>query len=108
MVDTSIKTMEVARRKNEAAPPLIVDLDGTLVRTDTLLECLLALSSRPQAIVRGLLSMLHGKARMKQEIAAATDLDPSLLPYNEELIALLSAESQDGRSLILATGPTAR
>jgi len=85
-------------------PSLFVDLDGSLVRTDTLLECIIALSSRPLSIVRGLLALSHGKARMKQEIAVAADLNPALLPYNEELLGLLRAEFNAGRSLVLATG----
>ena len=102
-MDTSIEAVRITRQ-TQAASPLIVDLDGTLVRTDTLVECLLALSGRPRAMIHGLVSILHGKAHMKQEIAAASDLDPSLLPYNKELLSLLRAELQDGRSLILATG----
>ena len=102
-LNTSIEAVRITRQ-TQAASPLIVDLDGTLVRTDTLVECLLALSSRPGAMIHGLLSILHGKAHMKQEIAAASDLDPSLLPYNEELLSLPRAELQDGRSLILVTG----
>ena len=83
---------------------LFVDLDGSLVRTDTLLECVLALGNRPISIVRGLLALLHGKARMKREIAATVDLNPALLPFNQELLALLRTESDAGRSLVLATG----
>ena len=41
---------------------------------------------------------------MKQQIAAVADLEPALLPYNEELLSLLRVEAVSGRSLILATG----
>ena len=41
---------------------------------------------------------------MKHEIASAVDLNPALLPYNEELLALLRAQSEAGRSVVLATG----
>lgn len=89
-------------------PALFVDLDGTLVRTDTLLECAVALSNRPWRLARALFVLAQGKARMKQEIAAAGDLDPTLLPYNEELLSLLRAESATGRFLVLATGADRR
>jgi hypothetical protein len=85
-------------------PPLFVDLDGTLVRTDTTVACILAMVDRPLRLVSGLFALRHGKAAMKQKIAAAAALEPALLPYNEELVSLLRQEAAAGRSLVLATG----
>jgi 4-hydroxybenzoate polyprenyltransferase/phosphoserine phosphatase len=85
-------------------PALIVDLDGTLVRTDTLIECILAAINHPLKLSQGLLALRFGKAAMKQQIAAVADLKPTLLPYNEKLLSLLRVEAASGRSLILATG----
>ena len=100
----------VALRADQTSrrPALFVDLDGALVRTDTLLECAVALFNRPWRLARALCVLAQGKARMKQEIAAAGDLDPTLLPYNEELLSLLRAESARGRFLVLATGADRR
>jgi hypothetical protein len=89
-------------------PPLFVDLDGTLVRTDTTALCLLALLGRPLRLVSGLLALRFGKAAMKQKVAAAAPLDAALLPYNEELVSLLRREAAAGRSLVLATGADRR
>ncbi len=89
-------------------PPLVVDLDGTLVRTNTLVESVLAATNRPLELGCGLFALAYGKAVMKQKIAAAADLNPALLPYNEELLSLLRVESVSGRSLILATGADRR
>src|SRR6516225_1170958 len=86
-------------------PTLIVDLDGTLVLTNTLTESILLAARRPWQLGWGLfLASWLGKAAMKQHIAAAVDLKPELLPYNEELLSLLRIEAVSGRSLILATG----
>ena len=84
--------------------PLFVDLDGTLVRTNTLLESVLSAIDHPSQLLRALFSLRHGKAAMKQQIAARADLDPTLLPYNEELLSLLRAEAAAGRYLVLGTG----
>jgi haloacid dehalogenase-like hydrolase len=89
-------------------PPLFVDLDGTLVRTDTTAAGILALIGRPLRLVSGLFALRFGKAAMKQRIAAAAPLDPALLPYNEELLSLLRREAAAGRSLVLATGADRR
>lgn len=92
----------------EIAPPLVVDLDGSLVRTDTLLECVLALVSRPLLLLRALLSLRHGPARLKQELAAAAGLDPARLPYNAPLLTYLREQQAQGRVVVLATGADRR
>ena len=84
--------------------PLVVDLDGTLVSGDTLIACVLALAGRPFSLLRALFAWRHGRARLKQALAAATDLDPALLPYNRELLAYLREQRAQGRLLVLATG----
>ena len=91
-----------------AGCPLVVDLDGSLVSTDTLLECILALTWRPAGLFRGLWALRHGRARLKEVLAAAADLDPALLPYNRELLAYLRDERARGRFLVLATGADRR
>jgi phosphoserine phosphatase len=85
-------------------PPLFVDLDGTLVRTDTTVACLFAMIDRPLRLGCGLFAMRQGKAAMKQKLAAAAALEPARLPYNEQLVSLLRREAAAGRSLVLATG----
>lgn len=83
--------------------PLVVDLDGSLVRTDTLLEGVLALAKRPLALLRALFALRHGKARLKQELAAAANLDAARLPYNQEVLSYLREQQAAGHLLVLAT-----
>jgi phosphoserine phosphatase len=71
---------------------------------DTTLRCALALASRPGALFRALAGRRHGRARVKQRLAAAAALDPAQLPYHTELLAYLRQERAAGRRLVLATG----
>lgn len=84
------------------ALPLCVDLDGTLVRTDTLIESLCELAPTP-AVFALAPALLRGKAALKQELAARVQVDPRLLPYNEPLLAWLRQQKAAGRLLVLAT-----
>lgn len=82
--------------------PLCIDLDGTLLRSDLLLESLLALlASRPWMLLLLPLWLLGGKARLKREIASRVALDPAHLPYDERVLALLN--EQPGRRRVLCT-----
>ena len=93
----------------QVAVPLGVDLDGTLVKTDLLLESYLALvKQRPLMLFILPLWLLKGKAYLKQEIAKRVTLDVTCLPYRESLLTFLRAEHQGGRKLILATAADER
>ncbi|WP_406623364.1 hypothetical protein [Acidovorax sp. SDU_ACID1] len=65
-----------------ASVPLVVDLDGTLVRTDTLHEQALALAKEhlPQAFLLPAW-LLRGKAHLKQQLARRVSLDAGTLPW---------------------------
>jgi 4-hydroxybenzoate polyprenyltransferase len=89
--------------------PLAVDLDGTLVRTDTLHENLLVLFKHaPWLLLLLPLWVLRGKAFFKAEVARRAALDAACLPYNEELLAWLHEEKARGRRLVLATAADRR
>ncbi len=84
--------------------PLVVDLDGTLIRTDLLWESLSRLLRRnPPAIFQILFWWTRGRALLKQKLAARIQIDPATLPYHEKFIAWLRAEKSSGRKIILAT-----
>jgi 4-hydroxybenzoate polyprenyltransferase len=85
--------------------PLVVDLDGTLLNSDMLVESGMAfLRSNPLRFYLPLWWLLTGgKARLKARIAEHATIDVALLPFNESVLEWLRAEKADGRSLVLAT-----
>jgi 4-hydroxybenzoate polyprenyltransferase/phosphoserine phosphatase len=89
--------------------PLVVDLDGTLIRTDMLQESAFGLL-RLNLFYIFLLPfwLLQGKAHMKQMIADRVDMRVDLLPWHEGLLEYLRAEHSRGRRLILATASNQR
>jgi 4-hydroxybenzoate polyprenyltransferase len=92
----------VERITPSAGLPLCVDLDGTLLHTDTLHEGLLQLLRRRPLQALGLFLRLgRGKAAFKQQVTEAATLDPATLPLNEELVAYLQAQKTAGRELAL-------
>lgn len=83
---------------------LCVDLDGTLIHTNLLLELFLALiKTSPLTIFRIPGWLFRGKAYLKEQIAKRVTLDMSSLPYNQELLSFLHAEKAAGRKIVLAT-----
>jgi 4-hydroxybenzoate polyprenyltransferase/phosphoserine phosphatase len=87
-----------------AALPLCVDLDGTLVATDTLWECFVAgLRARPSFLARLPGWLLRGRPALKQELARVALPDVASLPYREDVLAYLREARQAGRRVVLAT-----
>ena len=85
--------------------PLCVDLDGTLVKTDTFFESfLLLVRMRPLSALRAPLWLRRGKAALKREVTSRAVLDVTRLPYNQALLTYLRAEKARGRRIYLATG----
>ena len=88
-----------------AEPPLCVDVDGTLVKSDTLLDGLCLFARRePLQIWRLPLWLAAGRARLKLEVAKHAPLEPARLPYNADLIRYLQSQKRAGRQILLATG----
>ncbi|GAB3348409.1 UbiA family prenyltransferase [Lysobacter tyrosinilyticus] len=84
--------------------PLCVDLDGTLLKSDLLLESVLSLLSRNPLYVFALpWWLLRGKAALKREISSRVELDPRHLPYDERLLAQLREASDRTRVLCTAS-----
>jgi 4-hydroxybenzoate polyprenyltransferase/phosphoserine phosphatase len=89
----------------EKLPPLCVDLDGTLVRSDTLVDSLLVLLRKRPLRAFGLIPKLfEGKAAFKAYAARYAHLDVAHLPYNRALVSFLQQEQRQGRTIYLATG----
>ncbi len=85
--------------------PLAVDLDGTLIRTNSLIESLMPLvKANPLFFLVVFFWLLKGRAYLKQQVARRVTLDISSLPYNLEVLGFLQGQNTSGRRLILATG----
>src|SRR5690606_36600457 len=84
--------------------PLFVDLDGTLIRSDTLWESFaIALRAQPWRTVLGLASIARGKAAFKERLSRLGPIDPAALPYREGFLEWLREEKAGGRRIVLAT-----
>jgi 4-hydroxybenzoate polyprenyltransferase len=89
--------------------PLYVDVDGTLIRTDLLIEGILQLlKCRFATLLLMPLWLLKGKAELKRQVADRIVIDPALLPYDEELVSYLRAESNRKRPIFLASASDER
>ncbi len=89
----------------ERLRPLCVDLDGTLLRTDTLYECLFQLLlESPLMIFMIPYWALRGRVRLKEELATRVELRVEDLPYNQKVISFLRKQQMAGRKVILVTG----
>ncbi len=87
-----------------ATTPLVIDLDGTLLRSDLLLESGLAFArSHPFQLIRPLVWLAQGKAVLKERLARLAQIDVSVLPYDPEVLALIGAARDAGRQIVLAT-----
>lgn len=101
---TELKVMQ-APAAVQAERPLCVDLDGTLVKSDTFADSLMVLARRhPTIFLRAPLWLLKGKAHLKSQVASVVTLDAAHLPYNRPLLDYLRDEHAAGRRLYLATG----
>lgn len=88
----------------ESDIPVAVDLDGTLIKSDLLLESYLLLIKQNFLLIFVIpFWLLKGKAHLKYEIARRVTLEPQFLPYNQAVLEYLDSLRAQGRPLILAT-----
>ena len=100
--------MMPALKSNEPLP-LCVDLDGTLLLSDSLLETFCRLLRKSPWLVLLLpFWLLRGRAHLKAQIAQRVQLDVSSWPLNAEVLAFVQAAKQQGRKTILATAADQR
>jgi 4-hydroxybenzoate polyprenyltransferase len=84
--------------------PLCVDLDGTLVHSDTLAEQVVAvIAKQPWLIFVLPFWLLSGRAAFKARIAILAPVNPQTLPYNEALLRYLGSAAAIGTPLLLVT-----
>lgn len=103
-MDVSVQSPEV----RVESVPLVVDLDGTLIKTDLLVESAVRLLRRnPFYLFAFAWWLLAGKHVLKREVARRVRIDPALLPYNQEFLRYLEGQQAAGRKLVLATASPA-
>ncbi|UXJ53045.1 UbiA family prenyltransferase [Pseudomonas citronellolis] len=84
--------------------PLVVDLDGTLIHSDLLLESGLSFLKRhPLKALSPLRWLAGGKANLKSRLAGVAPVDVSVLPYNKAVIELIQRKKEEGHRIVLAT-----
>ena len=89
--------------------PLVVDLDGTLINSDLLIESFFLLgSSSPLKLFGALSKLASGKAAFKAYIADHVQIDPALLPYNEAVLETVKAARSEGRPVHLVSASDER
>src|SRR6202789_458890 len=83
---------------------LCVDLDGTLVKSDTLLDTVLVVArQRPLELVHVPGWIAQGRAAFKGHLTDLVTLDVEHLPYNRPLLEYLRQQHGEGRAIYLAT-----
>lgn len=70
---------------------LVVDLDGTLIATDCLKEqWLKLLFTKPKLWFLSFVWLMKGRLHFKNQLAKILALDPNALPYNNQVLTLIS------------------
>jgi len=85
-------------------PVLVVDLDGTLLRSDMLYETFWsAFAGNWTSPFTSISALRQGKAPLKRHLAQTSDLDVSLLPYDEGVIDYVKTwRAEGGRTALVA------
>lgn len=99
-----VSKREAVRPSFDRNRPLVLDLDGTLVRRSLLLEGIVSLLRRNALMLLPMISWsLQGTAVLRKQVAERAALDVARLPVNEALVAYAREERARGREIILAT-----
>lgn len=94
---------------DKARLPLVVDLDRTLLKTDTLIEQFLELLLKaPWRAVNALWRLRKGKAAFKRAVIDSAPIDANGLAINQEFLDYLKVQHKSGRPLYLVTAADQR
>jgi 4-hydroxybenzoate polyprenyltransferase len=89
--------------------PLFVDLDGTLLLTDTLAEMAAHfVRVAPWKAPLLMIWLLRGRAYLKSRLGEYWAPNPATLPINKDVLEYLREEHRGGRTLVLATAAPER
>ncbi len=83
--------------------PLVVDLDGTLLRTNLLHEAFFdRVANRPSHYIGAGAALLRGRAALDRYLSDSS-IDCANLPYDEDALRLIETAKAEGRRVFLAT-----
>ena len=103
-VPVSFADLEVSPQTPVAGFPIVVDLDGTLTLTDTLVESVLVMiKQQPVTLLFLPFWICQGRAVLKSRVAERVQLSIRMLPVRQDLVEYLTQEKEKGRVLMLAT-----
>jgi 4-hydroxybenzoate polyprenyltransferase len=108
MLNTAASSQTNRKRTPRAATasaiPLVLDLDGTVVRGNLLVETALAfVRKHPLQIFMLLVWLFRGRAALKQQLAMRAEVDVEVLPLNHDMIAYAAEQAGKGRQIFIAT-----
>lgn len=84
--------------------PLVLDVDGTFLRTDLLYETFWAgLGQAPVETLKATLAHLSHPARLKARLAELTRVRTDLMPVNPEVATAARTAQVEGREVVLAS-----
>ncbi|MGY3615558.1 haloacid dehalogenase-like hydrolase [Bradyrhizobium sp. USDA 10063] len=88
--------------------PLVLDLDGTLIKGDLLYKSFFSILRRNPLIVLACARwLLRGRAVLKRQLALRNRIDWDRLEFHQEVVALAHREQAAGRMIVLATAADA-
>ena len=96
-------------RSNEKQLPLVVDLDGSLIKAELPWESFLSVLFRhPIEFIKIVFRKIKIKqsAYLKLELEKWAELDLEEMPFSNKFVEYLKEEKANGRSLVLCTGST--
>ncbi|MCX7735143.1 MAG: UbiA family prenyltransferase [Candidatus Kapabacteria bacterium] len=94
----------MAGNKSEKEIPICVDLDETLISSDSLADSIFcALKNHPLIIFLLPFWILKGKYYFKRKILSFYQIKPETLPYRNDLLEFLKLKKDEGRKIILIT-----
>ena len=84
---------------------LVVDLDGTLIKSDMLHESLWSsFNTNGFAALKALTALRHGKSALKKALYNTSDVDVTTLPFNKATINYIKKHREKGGYTALITG----
>ena len=105
MTHAPAQPLLVPRSPVADAAPLVVDVDGCLVRTDLLLEGLVSIASqRPARLLGVFAAALRGRAALKAFVASHDELDVETLPLAPAVLDLIAQRQAAGQPVFLVSG----